>query len=634
MSSLALSILALGALVRGQQAGTLTAEVHPPLTVSNCTANGCTTESHTIVLDANWRWLHSTTGSTNCYNGNTWDATLCPDPVTCAANCALDGGNYASTYGITTSGNSLSLGFKTGSNVGSRVYLMDTSDSQYQVFHLKNREFTFDVDVSGIGCGINGALYFVEMYPDGGLSEYSGNKAGAKYGTGYCDSQCPQDIKFINGKANINGWTPASNNANTGSGGSGSCCNEMDIWEANSVSAALTPHVCSVNGQTICSTNTTCGAGSDRYTGYCDKDGCDFNSYRMGNHTFYGPGDTVDTKSKFTVVTQFITSDGTDAGKLSEIRRFYVQNGKVISNSASDVAGVSGNSITDSFCAAQKTAFNDTNEFAAKGGLAAMGAAFDRGMELVISIWDDYAVDMLWLDSDYPTTADPGAPGVARGTCATTSGVPSDVESQQANAKVIFSNIKVGTLCSTFSGGNCGASGTGGSSSSSSSIASSSRSTSSTAASTSSRTSSTSVPPSSTRTSSTSTRGSSTASLARVSTSSTRTSSISSSSSSPTGTSVAQHYGQCGRQHHWPTKFRSIWLTLVGGIGWNGPTSCASPYTCTVSNAYYSQLVAWNLGYCGRCRWNVFHDAGRQVCSGQCSTLSRDCLAAQGTWLR
>ena len=29
-----------------------------------------------------------------------------------------------------------------------------------------------------------------------------GNEAGAKYGTGYCDAQCPHDIKFIDGEAN------------------------------------------------------------------------------------------------------------------------------------------------------------------------------------------------------------------------------------------------------------------------------------------------------------------------------------------------------------------------------------------------------------------------------------------------
>ena len=74
------------------------------------------------------------------------------------------------------------------------------------------------------------------MDADGGSSKYPTNKAGAKYGTGYCDSQCPHDIKFIEGKANINGWTPSSNSANTGTGDLGACCSEMDIWEANSIS--------------------------------------------------------------------------------------------------------------------------------------------------------------------------------------------------------------------------------------------------------------------------------------------------------------------------------------------------------------------------------------------------------------
>lgn len=132
--------------------------------------------------------------------GQTWDSTLCPDPETCAQNCALDGADYQGVYGIDASGGSLSLTLVTGSNVGSRVYLMAAGDEEYEMFHLKNREFTFDVDVSNLPCGLNGALYFVEMDEDGGLSEYAGNKAGAKYGTGYCDAQCPQDIKFINGE--------------------------------------------------------------------------------------------------------------------------------------------------------------------------------------------------------------------------------------------------------------------------------------------------------------------------------------------------------------------------------------------------------------------------------------------------
>lgn len=35
---------------------------------------------------------------------------------------------------------------------------------------------------------------------DGGKAKYPSNTAGAKYGTGYCDSQCPRDLKFIAGK--------------------------------------------------------------------------------------------------------------------------------------------------------------------------------------------------------------------------------------------------------------------------------------------------------------------------------------------------------------------------------------------------------------------------------------------------
>lgn len=45
--------------------------------------------------------------------------------------------------------------------------MLDDSNN-YEMFILKNQEFTFDVDVSGLPCGVNGALYFVEMAKDGG----------------------------------------------------------------------------------------------------------------------------------------------------------------------------------------------------------------------------------------------------------------------------------------------------------------------------------------------------------------------------------------------------------------------------------------------------------------------------------
>ncbi|KAF9001247.1 family 7 glycoside hydrolase [Hymenopellis radicata] len=445
--------LTLAAAALGQQIGNYTAENHPSLTVQQCSAGGsCTSQSRSVVLDANWRWLHVTNNYTNCYTGNTWNSTTCPNNTACAANCALDGADYSGTYGITTSGNALTLKFVTTSqqkNIGSRLYLMQDQDN-YQMFSLKNQEFTFDVDVSQLPCGLNGAVYFVSMDKDGGKAKYSTNKAGARYGTGYCDSQCPHDIKFINGQANVEGWTASPNDTNAGTGQYGSCCDEMDIWEANSISSAYTPHVCTSTGQTRC-TGNDCGDGDNRYGGICDKDGCDFNSFRQGVKNFYGPGMTVNTNSKFTLVTQFITADGTANGALSEIRRFYVQNGQVIPNSFSTFTGLTSyNSVSDNYCNAQKTLFGDTNSFEQRGGLNKMGQALQTGMALVLSLWDDHAVNMLWLDSNYPTDGDASKPGIARGTCSTSSGKPTDVESQNANAQVTYSNIKFGPLNSTF----------------------------------------------------------------------------------------------------------------------------------------------------------------------------------------
>ena len=82
--------------------------------------------------------------------------------------------------------------------------------------------------------------------------QFSGNAAGAKYGTGYCDAQCPHDVKFINGEANTVDWAPSETDPNSGGGKYGSCCAEMDLWEANSRSQAFTTHPCTVTGQFRC----------------------------------------------------------------------------------------------------------------------------------------------------------------------------------------------------------------------------------------------------------------------------------------------------------------------------------------------------------------------------------------------
>merc|ERR1711862_821972 len=171
----------------------------------------------------------------------------------------------------------------------------------------------------------NGAMYFSEMQANGGKG-IGRNNAGAKYGTGYCDAQCPHDIKFIDGEANVIDWVPNPNDKsdNMGKGKYGACCSEMDIWEANSMATAYTPHTCSVEKLYRCE-GIECGDNDkgQRYDGVCDKDGCHINPYRMGNTDFYGRGPeyAVNTLKPMTVVTQFLTTDGTDSGDLSEIRR-------------------------------------------------------------------------------------------------------------------------------------------------------------------------------------------------------------------------------------------------------------------------------------------------------------------------
>jgi cellulose 1,4-beta-cellobiosidase len=165
MASRLVSLLSVLSVAYAQQIGTLQTETHPPLTWQTCTASGCTTNQGAVTLDSNWRWLHAVGNSTNCYTGNTWNTTLCPNNVACAQNCALDGASYASTYGVTTSGDSLQIDFVTTStqkNVGARLYLM-ASTNAYEIFKPLNAEFTFDVNVANLPCGLNGVCLAVSI---------------------------------------------------------------------------------------------------------------------------------------------------------------------------------------------------------------------------------------------------------------------------------------------------------------------------------------------------------------------------------------------------------------------------------------------------------------------------------------
>nr|ADB85439.1 GH7 family protein [Limnoria quadripunctata] len=435
------------AVCHGQQAGNETEEYHSPLTWEN---DGSIV-SGSVVIDANWRWIHSASYSenqTSCYDGVMWDTDLCPDADTCTENCAVEGiaqEEWDSIYGITASGSQLTLTYVTAGYsyiVGARVFLM-ADDDNYQIFNLLDKEFSFDVDTSNLPCGLNGALYFVAMDEDGGSSNYSTNTAGAKYGIGYCNAQCPHDVKFIAGKTNSEGWVGFETFDTYAIGGNlGACCPEIDIWDANSMAQTYTAHVCSVDGYTPC-TGIDCGDDDDRHNGVCDKDGCDFASYRVGQTDFYGSGLTIDSNSTITVITQFITDD---SGELSEIRRIYQQNGQTIQNAPVNFPGDVDeyDSITEDYCVDIKRYFGDTNDFDEKGGMSAMSDALSKGMVLAMSLLDDPYANMLWLDSTYPV--DSTAPGALRGPCDTSSGDPDEIQSEFPNSTVTFSNIKLGPI--------------------------------------------------------------------------------------------------------------------------------------------------------------------------------------------
>jgi len=430
--------LSLIVLASAQAPGDKFQEGGPKINLYTCDAPGqCKKESLIFTMDANWRYTHLKGEWDNCYKKNLWVSDPCKgdDGLGCAKQCVVGGiplGDYEKKYGIsgTKNGDGVKMRFKSvftaGSeeytSVGARLYML--KGDNYYMFRLLNKEFAFDADMSQLECGMNGAVYYIEMEENGGKGK-GANTAGAKYGTGYCDAQCPHDIKYIDGEANIKGWkpNPKDKSENMGVGHYGACCNEMDIWEANSMSNAYTPHPCSKPSMYRCE-GTECGDNDkgERYKGVCDKDGCDYASWRMGARDFYGRGSQfkVDTSKALTQVTQFLTDDESDSGTLVEIRRVWKQGGKVIENTdAPHMKGCLGygNSLTDDICKSQNEKFGDYNHFRELGGNGEMGRSLDRGHVLSVSLWDDVDVSMMWLDSWYPRDKDKEAPGVSRGPC-------------------------------------------------------------------------------------------------------------------------------------------------------------------------------------------------------------------------
>jgi cellulose 1,4-beta-cellobiosidase len=85
-----------------------------------------------------------------------------------------------------------------------------------------------------------------------------------------------------------------------------------------------------------------------------------------------------------TVVTQFLGS----GDNLTELKRFYVQNGVVFAQPEPTWPGMTGNSITQEWCDTQKEVFNEEiypfNEF---GGMASMGKGMALGSTYMYNVY-------------------------------------------------------------------------------------------------------------------------------------------------------------------------------------------------------------------------------------------------------
>jgi len=158
-------------------------EKHPKLKTFKCAkSTGCQPLNTAVVLDSSAHPIHLINNTFLSCSGS--DPTVCPDEKTCAENCIIEGIQNYGAYGVRTKDEHLELDMLNpdGSTASPRIYLLAEDRKNYEMLKLTGNEFSFDVDVSKLPCGMNGALYLSEMEADGGRQPL--NPGGATYGTG------------------------------------------------------------------------------------------------------------------------------------------------------------------------------------------------------------------------------------------------------------------------------------------------------------------------------------------------------------------------------------------------------------------------------------------------------------------
>jgi len=234
----------------------------------------------------------------------------------------IQAGGAGSWGPVSASGSSITVG------KGPRFYIANNcytafSNSVFRTFKLLGGSIQFTVDLSEVGCGLNAAFYLVSLPAAG---------AGSN-GDYYCDANCV----------------------------GGSCCSEMDLFEANRHAIQITAHQC---------TGGTSG---------CDSGGCAKNTQSLGSSAF-GPGAsyTINSLQTFTVKISFTSSGGT----LSHIT-------SVISQGSNSITLSHGSECGSTY-------------------LATIGKAISAGMVPTFSYWGG---SMSWLDSPACSSDNPEVSG-------------------------------------------------------------------------------------------------------------------------------------------------------------------------------------------------------------------------------
>jgi len=156
----------------------------------------------------------------------------------------------------------------------------DMSVENYYNFTLINKELSYDVDISTVGCSCNAALFFTSMpgyAPDGSVAHGS-------YNPYYCDAN---DIGGV--------W-----------------CWELDTLESNRHTMATTLHKCS--------------SPAARYISSCDKVGCQTNAFFVDRNGMCADSHCkIDTRRPFRIFQSFEMNSS--SRQLSRISNRLVQAG-------------------------------------------------------------------------------------------------------------------------------------------------------------------------------------------------------------------------------------------------------------------------------------------------------------------